>query len=102
MSLKPHPHAEVIKAFADGKPIQIYDINDGNWRTIPPGSACPPFSGTATYRIKPATQKYRVALMRYGNHNTQTYSVQNSANEKAWEDSRSFIRWLTPWIEYEV
>src|SRR6478609_768552 len=98
MSLKPRPHAEVIKAFADGHTVQVWDAPSNRWYDIHPISACPPFSGTSQYRVKPPTKKYRVALWKHGPVTTVREDMA-----KFWETSSSdFIRWLTDWIEYEV
>jgi hypothetical protein len=50
---KPHPHAEVIKAWADGYEIEWWnDVNDG-WAVLSKPSFCP----GQEYRIKPEPKK---------------------------------------------
>lgn len=49
----PHVHAEVIKAWADGKPIEF--LYDGLWKTYCPvdGSPGPDWYPEYRYRVKP-------------------------------------------------
>lgn len=51
--MQPHKHAEVIKAWADGVPVQFLS-RDRRWIDLPSGEA-PIFAGE-TYRIKPHTR----------------------------------------------
>lgn len=54
---QPHPHAKLIKAWADGKTLQIYDRDSGKWTDYPgiPKSffAEAPQEKPARYRVKP-------------------------------------------------
>lgn len=56
----PHKHAEVIKAWADGKQIQAKEI-DGNWFDI---TAVYPRWDHPEYRVIPA-RTYPTSLMKY-------------------------------------
>jgi hypothetical protein len=47
--MKPHKHAELIKAWADGAEIEIYEISLDQW--IP--CFCPSWVEGCKYRIKP-------------------------------------------------
>ena len=49
---KPHKHADVIKAFADGKQIQFRYYNNQEWLDWD-RSYCPTFSDYYEYRVKP-------------------------------------------------
>jgi hypothetical protein len=49
---KPHKHAEIIKAWADGAEIQWRDIFDGKWFDV--GS--PTWKEDIEYRIKPENE----------------------------------------------
>lgn len=92
---KPHKHAALIKQWADGAVIQIYN-NDGQcWYDAPLNR--PAWHETVTYRIKPVTRKYRVAAFK---DCSIIASSDNQAN--AFEIANGFSRWLTDWIEYEV
>lgn len=93
-TLKPRPHAELIKAWADGAKIQVLDVS-GHWKDI----AIPSWCHDSQYRIKPTTKKYRVALMDNGRD--KFAMVVNSPNASAdMESSTCFVRWLTDWVEY--
>lgn len=47
--MKPHKHAEVIKAWADGAEIQYYSTSQKDWRD----TSQPSWSSNYDYRIKP-------------------------------------------------
>lgn len=55
---KPHKHAELIKAWADGAEIQVEETT-GSWVDIP----CPLWRCSTTYRIKPEPKP---DVVRYG------------------------------------
>lgn len=102
--MKAHPHAEVIKAWADGIPCQIRQSEGVPWKDIPTASedpASPAWYRFYQYRIKPETRRYRVALCREGS-GYWTCTADNIEQEKAFEASFVFIKWLTDWIEVEV
>jgi hypothetical protein len=96
---KPRKWAEVIKAWADGKPIQSKDIKfDVFWSDW--DTDTPPFWATnLEWRIKPAIYKYRMVLEQ--NLNTKTYWV-TATDDPTIESSDFFVRWLTDWIEIEL
>lgn len=48
----PKPHADVIKAWADGYEVQMSNGTDNNWIDIPN----PSFYPEVKYRVKPETQ----------------------------------------------
>jgi hypothetical protein len=54
---KPHKHAEMIKAWADGATIQIRNHGDV-WYTFPPGVA-PIWEAVHEYRVKPQPHKWQ-------------------------------------------
>ena len=49
--MKPHKHAELIKAWADGAEIQCKNYDTGLWHDIPDNE--PLWNLSAEYRIKP-------------------------------------------------
>jgi hypothetical protein len=60
--MTPHKHAELIKAWADGSPIQYRAVpNHGDWKDAPEHLI---WDWTAEYRIKPKEEyvKYRDAF----------------------------------------
>ena len=97
---KPHKHAALIKAWADGATIQ-FRRTDSKWRNcvknIPAWDKAP----DAEYRVKPETLKYRVALFKEAiGYWSDTTAYEETATE--WEGLRTFVRWLTDWIEVEI
>lgn len=51
--MKPHVHAEVIKAWADGAEIEYYSQELEEWREI--GNRCTTWHKDVKYRVKPKT-----------------------------------------------
>ncbi len=53
--------------------------------------------------VTPPAKKYRVALFRFSSEAASTYTACTDTQEEAdsYEQHRSFVRWLTDWIEYE-
>ena len=49
--MRPHKHAEIIKAWADGADIQVYHID--KWMDV----TCPVWLEAYKYRIKPEPKK---------------------------------------------
>jgi len=90
----PHKHAEVIKAWADGKQIEFLAPNSGNWVTV---GWNPSWDEGCAYRVKPETIRYRVALAASG---PITVRTENYAATLV--HAPGFKRWLTDWIEVEV
>ena len=94
-----HKHADVIIAWAEGEDVQIWDDRAKRWW----GVLTPSFYEDRKYRIKPPAKKYRVALFRFSNEDGSTYTASTDIQEEAdkYEQHKSFVRWLTDWIEYE-
>lgn len=63
--MTPHPHAEIIKAWADGHKIQFRTASDAEWLDVQNHST-PAFNTFQEYRVKPTpqfvTQEYHVYL----------------------------------------
>ena len=92
-----HKHADVIIAWAEGKDVQVWDSINNKWCDLTLKD--PNFCGKS-YRIKPITSNYRVALLR-DNSESYALSVNNQEDADFYEKDRGFVRWLTDWIEYE-
>lgn len=97
--MKPHIHAEVIKAWADGKQIQFRWDDDGTWKDWKRDT--PSFYPTCQYRIRPETIRYRVALCESPD-GKWTMTQDDGGVGVDIEDDPTFARWLTDWIEVEV
>ena len=85
--LVPHKHAEVIKAFADGKLIEYKNRYDGQWRAI---CESPLFMVDGEYRVKPEVAKLKWEHKEFdGDRLRQAYnsilgdSMWNSFNRSA-------------------
>lgn len=82
--MKPHKHAEVIKAWADGASIECFDKDDGDWA----GLATPFFwSEYYEYRIKPAEPEKAAKEYPVTNYKGfELYDIYLLANEKYYKD----------------
>lgn len=86
----------IITAYAEGKTIQK-QRKDGSWFDIDN----PVFSAiTSRYRIKPEPKRYRVAEHR--SNLGPVLSVTYEGMFKHVEESYSFVRWVTPVLEWEM
>ena len=92
-----HKHADVIIAWAEGNDVQVWDSFNNCWVDVV--LAEPNFKADK-YRIKPITEKYRVALLK---DNSESYALSVNRQDYAdiVEQREDFVRWLTDWIEYE-
>lgn len=105
--MNPHPHAVVIKAWADGAEIQWRERHNGSeWKSFN-NKALPNWHATdCDFRVKPPPEvvRFRVALMRHitpgTGYFTGTANAQGS-HEALMADS-NFVRWLTDWQEVEA
>lgn len=61
MKLEPHKHAEVIKAWADGHPIQYRFMNEGPWQDIEEPTWIPEDG----YRVKPTETRIELEEGKY-------------------------------------
>lgn len=70
--MKPHKHAELIKAWANGAKIQVEDYCSGNWRDCIINPAWDPES---KYRIKPEPKPdvVRFVVYEFNPINEKTY-----------------------------
>ena len=94
-----HKHADVIIAWANGAEIEYRLGPDDSWSK----ATSPNWHADCEYRVKPPARKYRVALFRFSSEATSRYTACTDIQEEAdsYEQHRSFVRWLTDWIEYE-
>ena len=96
----PRMHAELIKAWADGAKIQYYDHIGNRWVDW----EFPSWRPSMTYRVKPKTKKYRVALFTVSppSDGAGVHLAINDIQDDMYEKAPGFSRWLTDWVEYEV
>ena len=94
-----HKHADVVIAWAEGKDVQIWDKGAKCWCDV--GASSPSFNEDWEYRVKPPAKKYRVALFNDHTCTYTAYTADNTEDASSYEKERSFVRWLTDWVEYE-
>jgi len=100
---KPHKHAALIKAWADGAKIQTRITPDYEWLDL----ATPSWFVSHEYRIKPASRKtigYRRYVYRVGGELYVGLLQGSSFTPSATvENSLDFVRWIdTEWQYHEV
>ena len=91
-----HKHADIIKAWADGVPVQCFCVFSNTWKDAETDFW--EWSSHDTYRIKPKGLKYRVALMASA-HSEYISFAASPPEAKIVSEHTNFIRWLTEWIE---
>ena len=94
---KPHKHADLIKAWADGAEIQFKAPCEYGWRDC----THPDWQEVLQYRIKPKTVKYRLYLWK---NKMDEFSVEVVDENCLYvtEDLPGFVTWLGDWNEVEV
>lgn len=96
-----HKHAEVIKAWADGAPVQFLSPSTGQWQEC--GDDTPAWLPHYEYRVKPEPVKlrYRRYVTRYG-----IFTVNEPVSvlkPEGVEIGAEFIKWIDKkWQEVEV
>ena len=90
-----HKHADVIHAWADGAVIQsAWTHRNEAWSD----DDDPRWFPAKEYRVKPATLRYRVALLSMA----MTVSADNEVQAANIEQWSNFQRWLGDWQEVEL
>ncbi len=89
---KPHKHADLIHAWADGAEIEYFDIAFNQWI----GTTRPTWGDDVEYRIKPEKLK-----IRFRNYLAVNGEVETTTNG-SFELSLRFKRWIGDWQEVEV
>ena len=104
----PHKWADVIKAWADGKPIQFTNRFTKGWVDWTEGRPnMQPQFNQDLWRVKPNTIKYRryVAVEEGSIFSVQSYMQLNNEDKPQayFEQCEDFVRWIdTEWQEVEV
>lgn len=94
--MKPHKHAELIKAWANGAEIEWRSNAVFSWVTC----HSPMWDDAGEFRIKPEKKWYRVAEFVYSDE-TNAAAAYNEDQETNWPESKQFSRWITGRIYYE-
>jgi hypothetical protein len=101
MMRKPHKHADLIKAWADGAEIQ-YKMSEYLASDVWIDTHQPVWESNNEYRVKPKTVKYRLYLYKGWASHTIRVGIQESPYDSDKSNSEGFIRWLGDWQEVEV
>lgn len=96
---QPHPHADIIKAWADGEEVECLSV-PGKWVEVP----VPSFAPENQYRIKPRpeTVRFRLYLRSHPMNVKPTVETWDDPNWKDTQRINGFIRWLGDWQEVEL
>jgi len=102
--MKPHKHAEVIKAWADGAQIQQRYPDEDSWRDCNTSEELTPHFGICNleFRIKPKVIRYRLALMTEIGGEYWISIYQSTAGRSSADPLSSFVKWLGDWQEVEI
>lgn len=86
MANKPHIHAAVIKAWADGAEIEVQGPCGSDWFSCFAGSA-PSWAPNCQYRVKPEPHRWQAVMDAYYNDHKdiQCRCLPNSMNN-VWQD----------------
>ena len=97
---KPHKHADLIKAWADGAEIQ-YKMSEYLASDVWIDTHQPVWESNNEYRVKPKTVKYRLYLWK---NKMDEFSVEVVDENCLYvtEDLPGFVTWLGDWNEVEV
>ena len=95
---KPHKHAAVIKAWADGAEVQSR-VSGGRWTD----RLYPEWSEAHEYRVKPESLKYRRFLW-VSPYSKQVLTVHEEEQKREPRETWvNFVRWIdTEWQEVEI
>lgn len=92
----PRPHADLIKAWADGETIQFFDGYLNRWFD----KETPTWEPRLTYRIKPKPILVRIYYRGNDTKNLCLVSDKEHIRRKALESDEN-VTWLTPWFNPE-
>jgi len=98
---KPHKHADVIKAWADGAEIQIRVTNSPEWLDC----VAPNWDSNIEYRVKPKTHKWQKEMDAYVDGKpVQWRSVDPKSASYYWHDmapGKLLSAWMWDETKYE-
>lgn len=95
-----HHHAEWIKLFVDGVPIEFRRYDGGPWAAVTLLNHFDIGAQFIQFRRAPERKKYRVAKMRIGEW-IYTTTVDSERHALGLERDWAFGGWITDWVEYE-
>ena len=95
---RPHKHAALIKAWADGAEIQYQYSPDCEWVDKTTPEWCP----QNKYRIKPKTIKYRLYVYKRYGEELCVHICVDPTLVYSFEGSPTFVKWLGDWQVVEI
>jgi hypothetical protein len=99
---KPHKHAAVIKAWADGAEIQWKTPHDSAWHDSS-APAIPFWYEDWQYRVKPPVLRYKRYLVHFANSDYWRVWTHNERTSGDPITMPGFVKWIdTEWQEYEL
>lgn len=98
-----HKHQAVMQDWAKGKVIQVKNTYKNKWEDTKP-FALLFWADNLEYRVKPESQKYRVALFKTAGTKDRfiPHITAAETDTEYFETCKGFVRWLTDWVEYDV
>ena len=101
---KPHPHAEVIKQWADGGIVQFFSVIDNCWKDCADNATM--FHRDSKYRIKPEPIKtigYRRYVYRLGGEvYVGLLQCTGFTSPAIVELNGDFVKWIDTEWQYET
>ena len=88
--MKPHKHAELIKAWADGREIEVFNEGNNCWEVCTPG-----WYGSVKYRLRDPYRELKAAAA----DPTKQVRCKEIGN---WAEANSSWEWCFPPEEYEI
>ena len=96
--MKPHKHAELIKAWADGAEIQIFNPDNMEWEDL---QCTPVWNDQMKYRIKPEQKpdvladwtpdvRFEEGVYRFGLPNGDEFVIVPKQDEVLYGNARSY------------
>lgn len=102
-----HRWQNIIKAYADGCPLQFRNIDfDDEWIDVLDGEGfdSPNFNiPNIEWRVKPSAVKYRIAMYFDHNKSNNYYALLHNSDTSTEETTSKhpyFVQWLTDWVEF--
>lgn len=95
-----HKHADLIKEWIEDTSIVIQIFYDGKWVDI---NGDPSFYQSYEYRKKPATKKYKTALVKHGDdYLILAITKCREESYRFMEEDPTFVRWEGEELEVEI
>ena len=101
--MTPHPYAQALHALIDGEEVQVREMRPlAPWQTVDRSAHMLLNPACYEWRLKPATLRCRVALMRSSQGRLYSMIATTSGEAGDYEAGSDFIRWLVDWQEVEA